>query len=79
MTDNPQAADRILDNIMQSLRRLEAFPHSGTPLLDRSLKKFNFRMVIVKPYIAFYRFIDHKVYVYRILHGMRNYSHLLKG
>ncbi|HHY38315.1 MAG TPA: hypothetical protein GX507_05245 [Clostridia bacterium] len=35
-------------------------------------------MVIVHPYIAFYRFIGNKVVVYRILHGARNYSHLLK-
>lgn len=76
MVDNPQAAARMLDNIMQSLRRLENYPHSGAPLFGLSLKKFNFRMVIVDPYIAFYRFIDNKVFVYRILHGARNYPHL---
>ncbi|MBU7008787.1 type II toxin-antitoxin system RelE/ParE family toxin [Phosphitispora fastidiosa] len=79
MVDNPQAADGMLDNIIQALRRPEDFPHSGGRLLDRSSKKFNFRMVIVDPYIAFYRFVDNKIYVYRILHGARNYSHLLKG
>lgn len=78
MAENPQAANEILDNITQSLWRLESYPHSGAPLLDRSLKKFNFRMVIVEPYIAFYRFIGNKVFVYRILHCTRNYSHLLK-
>ncbi|MEW6275907.1 MAG: type II toxin-antitoxin system RelE/ParE family toxin [Bacillota bacterium] len=77
MVDNPQAAARMLDRIMQALRRLEKFPHSGAPLLDRSFK--NFRMVIIDPYIAFYRFIDNRVYVYRILHGARNYRHLLKN
>jgi hypothetical protein len=35
-------------------------------------------MVIIDPYIAFYRFIDDKILVYRILHGARKYSHLLK-
>jgi toxin ParE1/3/4 len=78
MIDNPQAAIRMLDSIMQSLRRLENFPQSGAPLLERSLKKFNFRMVIADPYIAFYRFIDNKIFVYRVLHGARNYPHLLK-
>ncbi len=78
MADNPLVAARILDSIMQALRRLENYPHSGTPLLERSLKKFNFRMLIVDPYIAFYRFIDYKIFVYRILHGTRNYPHLLK-
>ncbi len=79
MVDSPQAADGILDSIMQSLRRLERYPLSGTPLFDPSLKKFNFRMVIVDPYIAFYRIIGNKVIVYGVIHGARNYGHLLKG
>ncbi|ADG81839.1 RelE/StbE family addiction module toxin [Thermincola ferriacetica] len=79
MVDNTQAAAGMLDNIMQALRRLENFPHSGTPLLNSSLKKFDFRMIIIEPYIAFYRLINNKVVVYRILHGARNYPHLLKG
>jgi toxin ParE1/3/4 len=78
MVDNPQAATEMLDNIMKSLRRLENFPHSGAPLLDRAMQKFNFRMVIIDPYIAFYRFIKDKVIIYRILHCARNYPHLLK-
>lgn len=78
MAENPHAADRILESIMQSLQRLESYPQSGPPLLERSLKKYNFRMVIIDPYIAFYRFIDNRVLIYRILHGARNYPHLLK-
>lgn len=78
LVENPKAAGEILDGIMDSLRRLENYPDSGAPLLDRSLKKFNFRMVITGPYIAFYRFIDDQILVYRILHGARNYPHLLK-
>ena len=77
MAENPQAAASMLDNIISSLRRLEKSPHSGAPLIERSLKKFNFRLVVVEPYIAFYRFIDNRVFIYRILHGARNYLHLL--
>lgn len=79
LIENPQAAVGMLDSIMHSLRRLENYPNSGAPLLDHSLRKFNFRMVTVGPYIAFYRFLDNKVLVYRILHGARNYPHLLKN
>ena len=78
MADNPQAATGMLDNIMESLRRLENFPHSGAPLLGSAMQKFNFRIVIIDPYIAFYRFIKDKVIVYRILHCARNYPRLLK-
>jgi plasmid stabilization system protein ParE len=78
MADNSQAAEMVLENIMKSLRNLENFPNSGAPLLERSLKRFNFRMVIVYPYIACYRFIEDKILVYRILHGARYYTSLLK-
>ena len=78
VADNPQAATEMLNNIMKSLRRLENFPHSGAPLLDSAMQKFNFRMVIIDPYIAFYRLIEDKVIIYRILHCARNYPHLLK-
>ena len=78
MADHPQAAANMLEHIMISLSRLENYPHSGKSLWDRSLKMFSFRMVIIDPYIALYRFIDNRVLVYRILHGTRKYSHLLK-
>jgi toxin ParE1/3/4 len=78
MADSPQAAAETLDNIMNSLRQLEDFPQSGVPLTERSMRKFNFKMVIINPYIAFYRFIDGNVLIYRILHCARNYPHLLK-
>jgi len=78
MADNPQAAADMLERIMTSLGRLENYPYSGKLLIVRSLKDFSFRMVIIDPYIAFYRFIDNRVLVYRILHGARKYSHLLK-
>lgn len=37
MAENPQAAAGVLDGIIESLRRLETYPHSGAPLLE-SLK-----------------------------------------
>ena len=78
LAQSPQAAGGVLHDIMQSLSRLRDHPHSGAPLRERSLNKFHFRMVIVSPYIAFYRVIGNRVFVYRVLHGARNYSHLLK-
>ena len=78
MPDSLHAANETLDNIISSLRRLEDFPQSGVPLTDRSMQKLNFKMVIINPYIALYRFIDGKVIIYHILHCARNYPHLLR-
>lgn len=76
--DSPKAAEDTFEQILDSLRKLEQFPNSGTPAPDKELKKFGFRMVIASPYISFYRFIDQKVFVYHIVHGARRYSDLLK-
>lgn len=78
LLDNPSAAEDMLTKIMASLHRLEDFPNSGVKLTARVLKHYNFRMVIINPYIAFYRFIDDVVYVYRILHGSMDYVRVLK-
>ena len=78
LAQSPQAAGSVLHDIVQSLSRLRDHPHSGASLRERSLNKFHFRMVIVSPYIAFYRVIGNQVLVYRVLHGARNYSHLLR-
>jgi toxin ParE1/3/4 len=78
LTENPEAAVRTLENIMQSLGRLKNHPYSCPPLIGHSLNRFNFRMLVVSPYIAFYRVIDNEVLIYRVLHGARNYPPLLK-
>jgi toxin ParE1/3/4 len=78
LLDNPSAAESMLDKIMASLQRLEDFPNSGIKLTAKPLKYYDFRMVITAPYIAFYRFIDDKIYIYRILHGSRDYIRILK-
>lgn len=78
LAENPQAASGILKSIILALSRLQNHPHSGSALHERSLYKFHFRMVIISPYIAFYRVIGNKVFIYRVLHGARNYTHLLK-
>jgi toxin ParE1/3/4 len=79
LLDNPTAAESMLNKIMTSLHRLEDFPNSGTKLINESLKYYNFRMVIIEPYVAFYRLIDRTVYIYRILHGARDYIRILKN
>ncbi|MEW6697924.1 MAG: type II toxin-antitoxin system RelE/ParE family toxin [Bacillota bacterium] len=79
LLDSPITARKTLDHIINSLRRLEDFPYSGVRVTDKSLRHFSIRMVIIEPYVAFYRFINNKVYVYRILHGARDYVNLIKG
>ena len=76
--DSPSSANAILDKIFKALSPLETFPLSGTKTIHSSLKNYEFRMIIVHPYIIFYRVIDDIVYIYRILHGARDYIDILK-
>lgn len=43
MLDSPKAAEKVLNNIMHSLQRLQNMPYSGSPLLEPSLVKFDFK------------------------------------
>ena len=67
----------MLEKIFTVLRGLESFPSSGTRVIHHSLAHYHFRMVVIEPYIAFYKVVDHVIYVYRILHSARDYIHLL--
>jgi len=79
LMDNPEAAKEVLDRIMTSLKRLKKFLHSGSRVMEESLNHFEFRMVTSEPYIAFYRVIGNTVYIYRILHGARDYIQILRN
>ena len=37
-----------------------------------------YRMLRIKPYVAFYRIIGHDVFIYRVLHGAMNYPLLYR-
>lgn len=78
MLEDPSAAEQMLDNITSSLKRLETFPNSGVRISHHSLAYYHFRMIIIEPYIAFYKVFDEAVYIYRILHGARDYIRVLK-
>ena len=79
LLDSPNAASEVLERIFTSLSHLEKFPFAGTRLIGASLDHYEFRMIISDPYIAFYRVIENTVFVYRILHGARDFIQILKS
>lgn len=79
LMDNPEAASEVLERIISSLKYLENFPFAGTKLTEKSLNHYEFRMIISEPYIAFYRVIEDTIFIYRILHGARDYIQILKN
>jgi len=70
------AALRLHDAIIEKASDLETFPKRGRPVPDKKMAEAGYRMLLVKPYVAFYRVIDHNVLIYRIIHGATNYPML---
>ncbi|MEI6787109.1 MAG: type II toxin-antitoxin system RelE/ParE family toxin [bacterium] len=64
--DNPMAAGRWVQKVIESVGRLERFPHSGKK--PRELPETPYREIVVPPCRIFYRFDGKTVY---IVHAMR--------
>ena len=71
--DSRQAALRMHDKIVEKANDLTIFPKRGRLVPDRKMSAAGYRMLGIKPYIAFYRVVDRNVFIYRVLHGATNY------
>ena len=74
----PESAARIVNEILDTLQRLEQFPQSGHVPRDRFLRQSGYRLVIAGKYICVYRCMGDKALVYHIAHGARDYPRLFK-
>lgn len=78
LLDSKANAEIMLEKIINSIGILEFSPYLGKLIDHRSLIYYNFRMIIVTPYIVFYKNIDDTIYIYRILHGASDYIRILE-
>ena len=74
--DSREAALRMHDKVIEKANDLTIFPKRGRLVPDKKMGAAGFRMLGIKPYIAFYRVIDNNVFIYRVLHGASNYPTL---
>jgi toxin ParE1/3/4 len=75
--DNPTAALKVTDEIMDKIDTLAEYPERCPIVPDGELAQQGYRMLIIKNHIAFYKVFESEVLVYRVLHGKRDYPHLL--
>ncbi len=75
--DNPRAADRMIDRFEQAISRLELSPFAGKVPDDDELRKRSYRMLIVGKYLVFYKVKEKVVEIHHLIHGARDYKHLL--
>ena len=64
---------QVHDEIIEKADELSVFPRRGRLVPDAKMSRAGYRMLLVKPYIAFYRKIGCNVFICRVVHGAANY------
>jgi len=68
--ENPVAAKRVREEILETIRSLASFPHKGHRRAD--ITKRSLRFLIVRDYIVVYAPDEKPILVTAIVHGKRN-------
>jgi len=66
--DAPDAADRLLDQLLAALDQLSRFPLSAPEVLIGGRHPRKYDRVPVPPYIIYYRIIGERIVVMRVVH-----------
>ena len=67
------SAERITDQILETLEHLEQYPYLGSSHPDPVLASMEYRRVVSGEYVCVYKVIEHSIVVYRIVHGATDY------
>ena len=76
---NPDAAENVVNKMMDTIDALEDFPERGAPLSSVAEVESDYRFVLSGNYIAFYRVEGKTVQVDRVLYQARDYLRVLFG
>ena len=67
--DDPMAADRLLDELLAALNQASRFSFSGSEVAVGGKRRYRiYQRLYVHPYYIYYRIIDEKTVVMRVLH-----------
>ena len=76
MKVGPQSAERITDQLLDTIDLLEERPYMGPLHPDPVLARNEYRKIICGNYICVYKVIDTTVYIYRVVDGRTDYPRL---
>ena len=68
--ENPDAADRVISEIFDTLRGLVAFPHQGHRRPDLTSRPLRF--ILVREYLIAYAPEEKPLWVVAVMHARRN-------
>jgi len=73
--DSKQAAEKLRVLIYESIRKLSDFAEMGSviPEEDAPGAQRGYRRIIVTPYSIFYRVLEDRIVIARVLHGKQNW------
>jgi toxin ParE1/3/4 len=76
---SPQAADALLESILEKVEALERFPNRGSvPKELAGLGIRTFRQLVLSPYRIIYRVIGQEVFILVVADGRRDMQALLE-
>ncbi len=75
--ENQTAAEHLAAKIEKSISLLAGNPFLGRIPDDEHLIRLGYRFLVVLDYLIFYTVEEKTMYIYRIIHGARNYTRLL--
>lgn len=77
--ENPQSAEKIVDDIIDKIDNLSELPEIGSPLSSRVDVKTDYRYLVCGNYNVFYRVEYDTVKIIRVLNARRNFMTILFG
>jgi toxin ParE1/3/4 len=75
--DRPTVAAKLANRFNQKLSVLSDNPRIGSIPKEDSLAQLGYRYLVIENYLIFYVIEDQTIYVHRIIHGARDYTHVL--
>lgn len=75
--DNQSAASRLIKDIVKAYKQLKDTPFIGSPLDAKINIKTDFRYLVCRGYMIFYKADGDTVRIYRIINGRRDYCRIL--
>jgi plasmid stabilization system protein ParE len=74
---NPDAAENVVNEIIDTIDKLEDFAGMGVPLSSVADVETDYRFLLSGNYMIFYRPEEADIYIDRILYGRRDYLRIL--
>ncbi len=77
---NPDAAEKLADAMIEAVEEARTFPYAAPPYFPIRPLKYNYRKLLVQNYLIFYWVDDQarKITVARAIYAKRDYASLLK-